>query len=127
MADDDTEPPLGLMDQFAQFMEQQDVESRVNRFVEAHASEIAQIAQGLDGEQSHDWWPLYQLYQAEFDNVLEEFIASVNTTKEEFMEAAQNAQGLQEFYLQIFLYHSQYEMFVSLMSEEARKQAEALE
>ena len=33
---------------------------------------------------------------------------------------------MNEFYLQIFLYHSEYEMFVELMAEQARKQAEEL-
>ena len=45
-----------------------------------------------------------------------------NATKEEFLEAASQADGLNDFYLQIFLHHSQYEMFVELMAAKAREQ-----
>ena len=138
-------------------MEREQVGEKFDAFVATHATQISEIAQGMEGEQSHDWWPLYQEYTAQFDNYLEgeqplarlaicrcrpshgalshaharrassaEFVSSHNTTKEEFLEAAAKAEGLNEFYLNIFLYHSEYEMFVELMAEQARKQAEEL-
>ena len=39
-----------------------------------------------------------------------EFVESEDCTKEDFLAAAAEAEGINEFYLQILVYHSKYEM-----------------
>ena len=39
------------------------------------------------------------------------------------MAAAKDAEGMQEIYVQMFLAHSEYEMFIELLSHEAVRQA----
>ena len=60
-----------LLLRFTQWMEREQVGEKFDAFVAEHAAQISEIAQGMGGEQSHDWWPLYQKYTAQFESYLE--------------------------------------------------------
>ncbi|KAL3912255.1 MAG: hypothetical protein SGPRY_008397, partial [Prymnesium sp.] len=49
-----------IMDQFASWMERENVEEAYEAFIEANASKM-QGSNGAEGEQDHSWWPLYQV------------------------------------------------------------------
>ena len=48
------------------------------------------------------------------------FVAEVGTTEQEFLAEAKGATGMHEMYLQIFLAHAEYDVFIELMIEKAR-------
>jgi hypothetical protein len=75
-----------------------------------------------EGEQSHEWWPIYQEYQAKFDTLLQQFLEENGCTADDFLSCAAGAEGMNEMYLKLFLSHSDYQVFVELMSVEAQKQ-----
>ena len=112
-----------IMDMFVAWFERENIEEIFEAFIEANASQMyGSASRGLEGEQDHNWWPLYQAYQTQFEALLENFLEEAQCTPEEFVSAAQGASGMNDIYLQIFLAQSEYEMFVELMSDEARKQ-----
>eukprot|EP00965_Chrysotila_dentata_P239554 6203177-Pleurochrysis_carterae.AAC.5 len=47
------------------------------------------------------------------------FLTEANTTSDEFLNVARHAEGVHEAYLQIFLAHAEYDVFVALMVEKA--------
>jgi hypothetical protein len=111
-----------LMDAFVAWFEREAVGEQVDSFITANASRIGAVPNVGDGEQSLEWWPIYQEYQQQFDVLLQQFLTETGCTAHEFMAAASGAEGMNEMYLQLFLAHSDYQVFVELMSEEAQKQ-----
>ena len=112
-----------IMDMFVAWFERENIEEIFEAFIEANAHQMyGSASSGVEGEQDHAWWPLYQAYQTQFEALLENFLQEAQCTPEEFVNAAQGASGMNDIYLQIFLAQSEYEMFVELMSDEARKQ-----
>ena len=75
------------------------------------------------GEHSHEWWPLYQEHQQQFEVLLDGFLGEAACSMGEFLAAAKAASGVDDIYVKIFIAHSEYEMFVELMGMEALKQA----
>ena len=73
------------------------------------------------------WWPIYLEYQSQFEALLQSFVDEAGTTVSGFMQAAESAEGMNEIYLQIFLAHADYQMFVELMQAEFEKQQVAAE
>ena len=65
---------------------------------------------------------MYQEYSATFEGLLQSFVDEAGTTVEGFLKAAEGAEGMNEIYLQIFLAHADYQMFVELMQAEFEKQ-----
>ncbi|KAL1511653.1 hypothetical protein AB1Y20_005038 [Prymnesium parvum] len=106
----------GLMDKFVAWVERENIEAAYEAFIAAHAAEMRGNG-GVAGEQSHEWWPLYQAYQEEFEGLLQKFLVEAGCTEEEFVEAAQGASGMNEIYLRIFLAQTEYELFVEMMSQ----------
>ena len=62
-------------------------------------------------------------YRQQFEVLLDEFVAEAGCTTDEFLAAAQEAEGINEFYVKIFLSHAEYSMFVEMMGQEALRQA----
>ena len=114
-----------IMSVFVAWFEREAVGEQVDSFLRENAARIGVI--DASGEQSHDWWPLYQEYQARFEALLQQFLQEAQCTQEEFLEEAQHAEGMNEIYVQLFLSHSEYEMFVELISHEATRQAAGAE
>ena len=52
------------------------------------------------------------------------FVAEAGTTEQDFLAEAKGATGMQEMYLQIFLAHAEYNVFIELMIEKARSLAD---
>ena len=111
-----------VMDVFVAWFEREAVGEQIDAFISENASRIGSIPEAAEGEQSHEWWPIYQEYSKQFDKLLEQFLEEAACTVDQFMEAAKEAEGMNEMYLQLFLAHSNYEMFVEMMSQEAMTQ-----
>ena len=113
-----------IMQSFMAWFERESVGDKVDAYVVENAHRMAatgSIEPG--GEHSHEWWPLYCEYQTQFESLLKDFLDEAGCTVEQFLAAAKDAEGLNEIYVQLFLAHSEYSMFVELMSMEALKQA----
>ena len=113
-----------ILQSFMAWFERESVGDKVDRYVVENAHRMAAtgpIEPG--GEHSHEWWPLYCEYQAQFESLLKEFLEEAGCSIDQFLAAAKDAEGLNEIYVQLFLAHSEYSMFVELMSMEALKQA----
>ena len=134
MADDDEVPADGeeeeqpatnpLLAAFLAWFEREGVSERIDRFVVENAHRMASTGSiEVSAEQSHEWWPLYLEYQQQFEVLLDEFVAEAGCTTDEFLAAAQEAEGINEFYVKIFLSHAEYSMFVEMMGQEALRQA----
>ena len=93
---------------FVEWFEREEISAKFDKFIATHAAEMSSNS-GVESEQSHDWWPLYQLYQSQFEAHLETFLSTAGISKDEFLAAAAGASGINEMYLQIFLVHSEYE------------------
>jgi hypothetical protein len=109
-----------VMDKFVAWFEREEVGAKIDRFVELNAATIGSAA--ADQEQSLDWWPLYQAYQNQFDELLQEFLDEAQCTAEEFLAAAHGAEGMNNMYLKLFLAHSDYQVFIDQMGEKFREQ-----
>lgn len=109
-----------VMDKFVAWFEREEVGAKIDRFVELNAATIGSAA--ADQEQSLDWWPLYQAYQTQFDELLQEFLDEAQCTAEEFLAAADGAEGMNNMYLKLFLAHSDYQVFIDQMGEKFREQ-----
>jgi hypothetical protein len=110
----------GVMEIFVAWFEREGVGEAIDAFVRDNEHRIDAI-DGAAGEQSHDWWPLYQQYQAQFEALLQHFLDEAGCSQTEFLEEAQRAEGMNEVYVQLFLAHSEYEMFVEQMTQAARE------
>ena len=100
----------GIMDHFVAWFERESVGDQVDGFVKNHAH-IMRGAEGIAGEQSHDWWPLYNEYTAQFDGLLQQFLDEEGCSAEEFLAAAEGASGMNDIYMKIFLTCSDYEVY----------------
>jgi len=109
-----------LMDKFAAWFEREMVGDVIDKFIERNAHLIGTASS--DSEQSHEWWPLYQEYQKQFDTLLNEFMHEVGCDRDQFLSAAAGAGGMNDMYLKLFLAHSEYELFIEQMSHENLKQ-----
>ena len=113
-----------IMQAFTTWFQREAVGEQVDRFVVENAAKMAALGNiEPGGEHSHEWWPLYQQYQQQFDGLLQSFLDEAGCSTDAFLEAANSAEGMEEVYVKLFLAHSEYSMFVELMSMEALKQA----
>ena len=119
----------GIMDMFVAWFEKEAVGQQIDEFIKANAHRIGVLEFGSaqNGEHNLDWWPLYQEYQQQFEVLLESFLQEANCTADEFFAEAQKAEGMTEIMVQLFLAHSEYEMFVEQMSEAAARMAAGAE
>ena len=78
---------------FVAWFERESVSAKIDRFIEINAGSIANTT-GAAGEQSHEWWQLYQAYQQQFDILLQEFLDEASCTADEFLSAAEAAEGM---------------------------------
>jgi len=90
-----------LMDRFVAWFESHGIEEQFETFLAEHAHLVKGAADG--SEQSHEWWPVYQTYQAKFDALLQEFLTEAGVSAEEFLAAAKTASGMNDIILKIFL------------------------
>ena len=111
-----------VMDLFVAWFERESVGEKIDTFVQANAVTIRAGVGAGDGEQSHEWWPLFQDYQAQFDVLLQEFLDESGCAAEDFLAAADKAEGMNDMYLKLFLAHSEYELFIEQISQEYAKQ-----
>ena len=84
---------------FVAWFERERIEEAFEAFVATHAHVLSSSG-GVEGEQDHAWWPLYQEYSAIFEGFLEKFLCEAGCTADEFGAAAQGASGMNEIYLQ---------------------------
>lgn len=117
-----------IMDNFVQWFEREEIGDKVDQFIRDHASVLgAHRRHDTGAEHSHELWPIYQEYAAQFDTLLQQFLNENGCSSEEFLAASKNAEGMEEIYVQLFLAHAEYEMFIELLSHEAVVQASAHE
>ena len=90
-----------LMDRFVAWFESHGIEEQFETFLAEHAHLVKGAADG--SEQSHEWWPVYQTYQAKFDALLQEFLTEAGVSGEDFLTAAKSASGMNDIILKIFL------------------------
>ena len=108
-----------IMDRFVQWFEREEIGDQVDKFVREHASVLGSARRhDASEEHSHEMWPLFQAYSAQFDELLQQFLAEAGCSADEFLAAAKDAEGMQEIYVQLFLAHSEYQMV--LCSRRAR-------
>ena len=120
----DGEPQSTIMQHFVEWFERESVGDQVDKFVIDNAAAMAALGHiEPGGEHSHEWWPMYQRYQQQFEALLQSFLGEAGCTGDEFLAAANAAEGMDQIYVKLFLAHSEYTMFVELMSMEALKQA----
>lgn len=110
-----------VMSLFVAWFERESVGAQVDEFVQRNAARLGIV--DAAGEQSHEWWPLFQEYEAQMQGLLEQFLQEANCTQEAFLEEASRAEGMNEIYVQLFLAHSEYSAFVEQMSQAAVEQA----
>eukprot|EP00933_Yihiella_yeosuensis_P021188 TRINITY_DN16830_c2_g1_i1.p1 TRINITY_DN16830_c2_g1~~TRINITY_DN16830_c2_g1_i1.p1 ORF type:complete len:198 (-),score=47.33 TRINITY_DN16830_c2_g1_i1:183-776(-) len=110
-----------IADKFVAWFEQAEIGKLIDDWIKTNAHLLG--GEGVSGEQSHEWWPLYQQYQAQFEALLQTFVEGLGISVEDFLAAAKNAEGMNEAYIQIFLAHSDYEMFMEQMRIEFNRQA----
>ena len=90
-----------LMDRFVAWFESHGIEEQFETFLAEHAHLVKGAADG--SEQSHEWWPVYQAYQAKFDALLQEFLTEAGASADDFLTAARSASGMNDIILKIFL------------------------
>ena len=93
-----------LMDRFVAWFESHGIEEQFETFLAEHAHLVKGAAGG--SEQSHEWWPVYQAYQAKFDALLQEFLSETGASADDFLTAAKSASGMNDIILKIFLHPS---------------------
>jgi hypothetical protein len=114
----------GIMDRFVEWFEREEIGDKVDRFIREHATVLGNARRhDVNDEHSHELWPLFQEYSSQFEALLQTFLDEAGCSGEEFLEAAKSAAGMEEVYVQLFLAHSEYEMFIELLSHEAVRQA----
>jgi hypothetical protein len=86
---------LDVMDQFTAWFERSSVGDCIDQFIRDNAEKLGDL-HSVDGEQSHEWWPMYQTYQRQFDELLATFLAEAGCSQEEFMAAAERAEGISD-------------------------------
>ena len=89
-----------IMLAFTEWFEREAVGERVDSFVTRNAHRMAatgSIESG--GENSHEWWPLYLEYQAEFEVLLNDFLVEAGCSSAQFLAAANEAEGMTEIYV----------------------------
>ena len=91
-----------LMDRFVAWFESHGIEEQFEAFLAEHAH-LVKGAAGGSVEHSHEWWPVYQAYQAKFDALLQEFLAETGASADDFLTAAKSASGMNDIILKIFL------------------------
>ena len=115
-----------IMDQFVAWFEREAVDDQIEFFVIRNAQRLqltdTQILSGVDGEQSHAWWPIYEEFRTTFEALLQQFLDESRISADEFAEAARSARGMADTYLIVINALSNYPMFVELMTEEEAKQ-----
>ena len=111
-----------IMQTFMAWFERESVGDQVDRFVVENAHKMVGHIE-MEGEHSHEWWPLYLQYQQQFETLLVAFLEEAGCSQEQFLAAANAAEGMDGMYIGLFLAHSEYDMFVGMMSQEALKQA----
>ena len=104
-----------LMDRFVAWFESHGIEEQFETFLAEHAHLVKGAAGG--SEQSHEWSPVYQAYQAKFDALLQEFLSETGASADDFLTAAKSASGMNDIILKIFLASSEYETFVNFMAD----------
>ena len=115
-----------LMDAFENWFEREKIDDQIEEFVIRNAQHLdvtnAELEGGTDGEQSHNWWPIYKVYQDRFEALLQQFRDEAGCSAFEFVAAAKDASGMAETYTKWFLSLSSYEMFVECMMDEEKRQ-----
>ena len=111
-----------IMQTFMAWFARESVGDQVDRFVVENAHKMVGHIE-MEGEHSHEWWPLYLQYQQQFETLLVAFLEEAGCSQEQFLAAANAAEGMDGMYIGLFLAHSEYDMFVGMMSQEALKQA----
>ena len=91
-----------LMDRFVAWFDSHGIEEQFETFLAEHAH-LVKGAAGGSVEHSHEWWPVYQAYQAKFDALLQEFLAETGASADDFLTAAKSASGMNDIILKIFL------------------------
>ena len=81
---------------------------------------------GIDGEQNHAWWPVYEEYKETFERLLQSFLDESGVSSHQFAEAARHATGMAETYLIVINALSDYTMFVEMVTEEEAKQRRSI-
>ena len=94
-----------LMDRFVAWFDSHGIEEQFETFLAEHAH-LVKGAAGGSVEHSHEWWPVYQAYQAKFDALLQEFLAETGASADDFLTAAKSASGMNDIILKIFLHPS---------------------
>lgn len=122
MDEEEDTGPRTVVQTFVAWFEREEIGKRVDEFVVNNAHRMLGHVEG-GGENSHDWWPIYLEYQGQFEILLQEFLDEAACSMEEFLRAAESADGMEDFYIKLFLAHSEFEMFVEMMGQEALKQA----
>ena len=91
-----------LMDRFVAWFDSHGIEEQFETFLAEHAH-LVKGAAGGSVEHSHEWWPVYQAYQAKFDALLQEFLSETGASADDFLTAAKSASGMNDIILKIFL------------------------
>lgn len=119
-----------IMDQFVAWFEREAVDDQVEHFIIRNAQRLSltddEIAGGIDGEQNHAWWPVYEEYKETFERLLQSFLDESGVSSHQFAEAARHATGMAETYLIVINALSDYTMFVEMVTEEEAKQRRSI-
>ena len=112
---------LSLLDRFVVWFEEKGIGGQFDSFIEQHAKGFL----GANAEETQDLsrTELYKQYEQLFDGLLAEFLKSAGVDQATFLKEADKAEGMQECYLQIFLAHAEYSVFIELMADKAAEQA----
>jgi len=110
-----------LMDKFADWFMSKQIGEVFDAFIREHASKFKDAE--ANAEQKLEWTALYNQYTALFEAQLDSFVSEQGCTKNDFLIAAKEAEGLADVYMQIILAHSEYTLFIQLMVEECKRVA----
>ena len=83
-----------VMDLFVAWFERESIGDAIDKFIEGNAHRIGTAS--AEEEQSHEWWPIYQEYQAQFEALLEGFLQEHGVDAAAFAAAAEGAEGMNE-------------------------------
>ena len=116
-----------IMQQFEDWFEREKVDDQIEEWAIRNAQRLqitdAELAAGADGEQPHEWWPLYLEYQQEFEALLQRFLDEAGCTSEDFLTAVDGASAsMASTYASWITSLSSYENFLELMTDEEAKQ-----
>ena len=116
-----------VMDRFVAWFETEAIGEQVDEWIRSNAHRMGAHSDDMSVERNLEVGKLYNEYQERFESLLSQFLQSNDCTAEQLVAEAEDAGGMEDMYLRLFLTNADYNVFVENMTQEVQRQAAASE